>query len=94
MKKLLLVFLMILSGFQTLKSQSTLVAGDIAIIGYNADNIPDNFSFIPLKDLAAGTVINFTDLVGLPNQMVSNCPVMLPTHQVALQTVLLHGQLL
>lgn len=61
MNKYLFTFLAILSGFQTLKSQTTLVAGDIAIIAYNADNVPDNFSFIPLKDLAAGTLINFTD---------------------------------
>lgn len=61
MKKILLFCSVFFFGNQLLQSQTTLVAGDIAIIGYNADNIPDNFSFLTLKDLAAGTVINFTD---------------------------------
>ena len=61
MKFFLITILTTFSWFQALKSQTTLVAGDIAIIGYNADNVPDNFSFIPLVNLAAGTVINFTD---------------------------------
>ena len=39
---------------------STLVAGDIAIIAINAAN-PDTFSFVLLKDIGSGTVINFTD---------------------------------
>ncbi|WP_099239029.1 ExeM/NucH family extracellular endonuclease [Synechococcus sp. BDU 130192] len=37
-----------------------LSAGDIAIIGFNFDN-PDEFAFVPLIDLGAGTEINFTD---------------------------------
>ncbi|MEB3220005.1 MAG: choice-of-anchor I family protein, partial [Nostocales cyanobacterium 94392] len=39
---------------------TTLSAGDIAIIGVNADN-PDNFSFVLLVDIEAGTEIRFTD---------------------------------
>ncbi|MGK7890938.1 MAG: endonuclease/exonuclease/phosphatase family protein, partial [Leptolyngbyaceae cyanobacterium] len=39
---------------------TTLSAGDIAIIGFNYDN-PDEFAFVPLVDLSAGTEINFTD---------------------------------
>ncbi|MER2269174.1 ExeM/NucH family extracellular endonuclease [Methylobacterium oxalidis] len=39
---------------------TTLTAGDIAIIGYDADN-PDDFAFVVLRDIEAGTVINFTD---------------------------------
>ncbi|BBF93624.1 ExeM/NucH family extracellular endonuclease [Blastochloris tepida] len=39
---------------------TTLSAGDIAIIGMNADN-PDDFSFVLLTDVTAGTEITFTD---------------------------------
>jgi len=38
----------------------TLSAGDIAIIGMNADN-PDEFTFVALVDIAAGEEIRFTD---------------------------------
>ncbi len=37
-----------------------LTAGDIVIVGVNCDD-PDDFAFVPLVDLNAGTVINFTD---------------------------------
>jgi hypothetical protein len=46
------------------KSQTTLVAGDIAFTGYVASYnapTPDEFSFVLLKNITAGTVINFTD---------------------------------
>ena len=39
---------------------TTLLPGEIAIIGFNFDN-PDEFAFIPLVDISAGTEINFTD---------------------------------
>jgi FG-GAP-like repeat len=39
---------------------TTLAPGDIAIIGYNSDN-PDSFAFVFLRDVEAGTTINFTD---------------------------------
>ena len=39
---------------------STLGAGDIAIIGYNADN-PDEIAFVALNTIDAGTQIHFTD---------------------------------
>jgi predicted extracellular nuclease len=39
---------------------TTLSAGDIAIIGYNFDNA-DEFAFVLLRDIEAGTVISFTD---------------------------------
>lgn len=63
MKKLLLFCSIFFFGNQLLQSQTTLVVGDIVIVGYNADEVgnEDEFSFIPLKDLAAGAVINFTD---------------------------------
>ncbi len=34
--------------------------GDIAIIGFNFDN-DDEFAFVCLKDISAGTEIKFTD---------------------------------
>ncbi|MEM1280126.1 MAG: hypothetical protein AAGG53_08960, partial [Cyanobacteria bacterium P01_H01_bin.152] len=39
---------------------TTLMPGDIAIIGFNFDN-PDEFAFVPLVDLEVGTEIKFTD---------------------------------
>lgn len=39
---------------------TSLSAGDIAIIGVNSDN-PDDFSFVLLVDIDAGTEIRFTD---------------------------------
>lgn len=41
-------------------AQTTLTAGDIAVIGINTDN-PDSFTFVTLIDLQAGTEIKFTD---------------------------------
>ena len=38
----------------------TLRPGDVAVVGYNADN-PDQFAFVALVDLEAGTAITFTD---------------------------------
>lgn len=44
-------------------AQSTLTAGDIAIVGYNGDvtGTSDEFSFILLTDILANTQIHFTD---------------------------------
>ncbi len=39
---------------------TTLLPGDIAIIGFNFDN-PDEFAFLPLVDITADTEITFTD---------------------------------
>ncbi|WP_282169029.1 endonuclease/exonuclease/phosphatase family protein [Ruegeria atlantica] len=39
---------------------TTLAAGDIAFTGFNSDN-PDEFTFVALTDIEAGTEINFTD---------------------------------
>ncbi|MEL7300029.1 MAG: endonuclease/exonuclease/phosphatase family protein [Pseudomonadota bacterium] len=39
---------------------TTLFAGDIAFTGFNFDN-PDEFSFVLLTDITAGTEISFTD---------------------------------
>ena len=39
---------------------TSLAAGDIAIVGYDADN-PDDFALVVLRDIEAGTAISFTD---------------------------------
>ena len=44
-----------------LSAQTTLVAGDIAVIGYNTNGSPDNFSILILKDLSAGTTFYVND---------------------------------
>lgn len=41
-------------------AQTALSVGDIAFTGYNSDN-PDDFSFVLLKNVQAGTTITFTD---------------------------------
>ena len=43
-------------------AQTTLSAGDIAFTGYNATVYGNNFSFVLLKNISAGTSINFTDI--------------------------------
>ncbi len=40
--------------------ETTLLPGDLMIVTVNADG-NDNFDFVPLVDLAAGTEISFTD---------------------------------
>jgi endonuclease I len=59
MKAILFVLFALSAHYLTL-AQTTLSAGDIVIIGYNFDN-PDQVKFVPLVDLAAGTVLKFTD---------------------------------
>ncbi|MFQ6604747.1 MAG: T9SS type A sorting domain-containing protein [Fidelibacterota bacterium] len=41
-------------------AQTSLGAGDVALLGVNCDN-PDDFAFLLLKDITAGTVLKFTD---------------------------------
>ncbi|RME41816.1 MAG: hypothetical protein D6796_15335, partial [Caldilineae bacterium] len=43
-----------------IRAATILSAGDIAIIGFNFDN-PDEFAFVLLADVQAGTAITFTD---------------------------------
>lgn len=52
------VLLSLLAG--NLSAQTTLSAGDIAIVGFHADN-PDDFAFLLLKNIEQGTEIIFTD---------------------------------
>jgi hypothetical protein len=50
------------------QAQTSLSIGDVSIVGFNS-NGTDNFSFVLWKDVAAGTVIKFTD-----NGFLSNAP--------------------
>jgi hypothetical protein len=51
-------------------AQTTLIAGDISIVGFNA-NSPDGFSFVNWVDLSPNTVIKFTDN-GFNTSLISN----------------------
>jgi hypothetical protein len=59
MKKILL--LLIFSMAITITKAQTMVAGDIAFIGYNTAT-PDGFCFIALKNLPGGETLFFTDM--------------------------------
>ena len=62
MKKLILIQVLVI-GLLThslVNSQTTLAAGDIAIVAYAMDN-PDEISFLCLRSIESGTVIYFTD---------------------------------
>ncbi|MFH1000001.1 MAG: lamin tail domain-containing protein, partial [Bacteroidota bacterium] len=58
--KFIALSLFMLFGVGVVNAQTTLTAGDIAIIGYNGD-APDGFAFVTLIELASGTEIRFTD---------------------------------
>lgn len=58
--KRIVLFALVLLAQVTSYAQTTLSAGDVVVLGYNYDN-PDQIKFVPLVDLAAGTVIRFTD---------------------------------
>ena len=60
MKNFTYTAILLLSFLSNSFSQTTLSAGDIAIIGVNADN-PDDFAFLLLVDIEMGTEITFTD---------------------------------
>ena len=45
----------------SVNSQTTLSAGDIAILQYNADYSPNVIKFLALKSMETGTTIKFTD---------------------------------
>lgn len=50
------------AGMQTANSQTVLTGGDIAFVGYNSEaSSSDEFAFMLLKDVSAGTTITFTD---------------------------------
>ncbi|MFK8060689.1 MAG: hypothetical protein AB8B78_11430 [Polaribacter sp.] len=58
-KKILLILVILISN--VINSQTTLVAGDIAIIQYNSDGNPEILKFVALTSMESGTTINFTD---------------------------------
>jgi hypothetical protein len=60
MKRKTLLFLGILLAFKAI-SQTTLSAGDIAILQYNSDGSPEVIKFLALVPMESGTTINFTD---------------------------------
>jgi hypothetical protein len=60
MKKIILILLGIFLS-NVLFSQTTLSAGDIAILQYNSDNSPEQIKFLVLRSFESGTIINFTD---------------------------------
>ncbi len=66
MRKLFTFFMLslITLGTFNLNAETTLTQGDVVIVGMNSDKNSaekKTFYFVPLVDLEAGTVINFTD---------------------------------
>ncbi len=61
--KYILSCLIFLLAFNVGKTQTVLVAGDIAITGFNSRNTPygEEFNFVILRDITAGTQIKLTD---------------------------------
>ena len=59
----LIINIALLSSARQMTAQTTLAAGDIAIIGYNSDDVAlnDDFAFILLTHISSGTTIHFTD---------------------------------
>jgi hypothetical protein len=57
------LLLLLLSARQEIAAQTTLLAGDIVVLGFNADDAYPNerWAFMTMKFLAAGTIIHFTD---------------------------------
>ncbi|OQP64553.1 hypothetical protein [Niastella populi] len=57
-----LYLLAAVTAMQTANSQTVLTGGDIAFVGYNSEvSSADEFAFMLLKDVSAGTTITFTD---------------------------------
>jgi hypothetical protein len=56
---LVMFFLLLCSTIKSI-AQTTLAAGNVAVVAINSAN-PDKFSAVLLKSIAAGTVINSTD---------------------------------
>lgn len=55
----LFIFFLILTS--SISKAQVLSAGDIAFTAYNSNSVPDEFSFVLLKNIPTGTVIYFTD---------------------------------
>ncbi|WP_395058851.1 T9SS type A sorting domain-containing protein [Flavobacterium sp.] len=61
MLKKLLFLGCFLSLFSSLNAQTTLSAGDIAIVGLNYDSVPYEMAIVNLVPISSGTVIRITD---------------------------------
>jgi len=53
--------IILLFNYNPIFAQTSLSAGDIAIVGYNTNGSPDNFAILVLKDLSAGTTFYVND---------------------------------
>ena len=60
MKRFIVLSLVLFFCTVWLHAQTVLSPGDLAMIGTNCDN-PDDFAFLLLVDIEAGTIIKFTD---------------------------------
>ena len=61
MKPFYFLSFLAITAFPILSNAQTLNPGDVVIIGYAADANVDEFSWVPLVNLAAGTKLYFTD---------------------------------
>lgn len=69
MKKLYTILLLVSTFSAMLNAQTTLTAGDIAIVGYKSINTNQGaIAFILLKDIEAGTIIDITNRSWLSDQ--------------------------
>jgi endonuclease I len=59
MKKIILA-MCFLAAHSVFFAQTVLTPGSVVVIGYNYDD-PDQVKFVPLVDIAAGTILKFTD---------------------------------
>lgn len=76
-QKITLFFSLIFVNFFG-QAQTTLSAGDIAIIGYNYDASPQEMTIVTLVPISSGTVIRITDY---GYDQVLLVLLLLPTHQ-------------
>jgi len=61
MKPFYFLSFLVITAFPILSNAQTLNTGDVIIIGYAADTAVDEFSWVPLVNLAPGTKLYFTD---------------------------------
>lgn len=61
MKRVVLSFMLLFTGWSMTSAQGTLSAGDVAIVALSSDD-PDEFGLLLLADVLSGTEILFTDM--------------------------------
>ncbi len=61
MKRVVVCFMLLFTGWNMTSAQSTLSAGDVAIVALSSDD-PDEFGLLLLTDVLSGTEIMFTDM--------------------------------